>query len=43
MRERLLGSLNTEPEDNSVNGGGGGGQQDCHEASFIDGLGRFYA
>lgn len=42
MRERLLGSLNTEPEDNSVNGGGGG-QQDCHEASFIDGLGRFYA
>ena len=39
MRERLLGSLNTEPEDNSVNGG----QQDCHEASFIDGLGRFYA
>lgn len=23
MRERLLGSLNTEPEDNSVNGEGG--------------------
>lgn len=27
MRERLLGSLNTEPEDNSVNGGGGGGSK----------------